>query len=208
MRMRLLIYLQIQTVWIHCATLGYNGHMFQCRNRGFYAKNAVTCRDIFPCRSMLQRATFWQLIPILQLFIVFFPPIVLTCVYPLALLRVNDLFFCAGDRTATDRSLLGGWCQLISFGKLNMVDFLGVADATEQTWTEQSQSISIFYSFNWYIGCNNRVYPVANWRTSRLLHHILNTSQHGIPTHSMPSFNYVGWSRVLRDVLWHGQWPW
>lgn len=109
----------------------------------------------------------------------FLPPIVLTCVYPLALLlRVNDLFFCAGDRTATDRSLLGGWCELISFGKLNMVDFLGVADATEQTWTEQSQSISIFYSFNWYIGCNNRVYPVANWRTSRLLHHILNTSQH------------------------------
>ena len=37
------------TVWIHCATLGYNGHMFnpnnRCENRGFYAKNVVTCHD-------------------------------------------------------------------------------------------------------------------------------------------------------------------
>lgn len=58
----------------------------QCENRGFYAKNVVTCRDTslgsqrnycilshFPCRSVIQRATFWQLLPILQLFIVFFP---------------------------------------------------------------------------------------------------------------------------------------
>ena len=52
MRMRLLIYHNIPTnptVWTHCATLGYNGHMFnpnnRCENRGFYAKNVVTCHD-------------------------------------------------------------------------------------------------------------------------------------------------------------------